>query len=173
METFQTTTINALMVERSVPVAVLPEQETPGGSLFLSNLDQASVFHLPMVYSFDRSDANTVDVIKKALSRVLIHYYPLAGRLAKNFQGKLTVDCEKKFGVPFVEASANCDIEVLGDMRFLDCNVLRKLVYRDPTENTPEDAPLLTAQVKSNLFLPLLLMVDTFQFYFLRFSRRL
>lgn len=80
MEAFQTTTINALIVERSVPVAILPEQETPGGSLFLSNIDRVSAFYLPMVYSFGRSDARTVDVIKKALSRVLIHYYPLAGR---------------------------------------------------------------------------------------------
>ncbi|KAK3408051.1 hypothetical protein EUGRSUZ_J00359 [Eucalyptus grandis] len=147
MEAFQTTTINALIVERSVPVAILPEQETPGGSLFLSNIDRVSAFYLPMVYSFGRSDARTVDVITKALSRVLIHYYPLAGRLAKNSQGKLTVDCEKKLGVPFVEASANCDIEDLGDMRFLDCNVLRKLVYRDSTDNIQEVAPLLTAQV--------------------------
>lgn len=46
-----------------------------------------------------------------------------------------------------MEASANCDIEDLGDMRFLDCNVLRKLVYRDSTDNIQEVAPLLTAQV--------------------------
>ncbi|XP_048140298.1 omega-hydroxypalmitate O-feruloyl transferase-like [Rhodamnia argentea] len=147
MEAFHTVAINAPIVERSVSVAVLPEQETPGGSLFLSNIDQASVFYLPMVYSFDRSDADTVDVIKKALCQVLVHYYPLAGRLARNSQGKLTVDCEKKLGVPFVEASANCDIEDLGDMKFLDRNVLQKLVYGDATENTVEVAPLLTAQV--------------------------
>ncbi|KAI6669974.1 hypothetical protein NL676_004859 [Syzygium grande] len=146
MVAFETETKNALMVERSVPVAVLPEQETPGGSLFLSNLDQADFF-IPSVYSFDRSEANTVDVIKQALSKVLVHYYPLAGRLTRNSEGKLAVDCQKKLGVPFVEASANCDIVNLGDKRLLDSNVLQKLVYRDFPEDMREVAPLLTAQV--------------------------
>ncbi|XP_030449998.1 omega-hydroxypalmitate O-feruloyl transferase-like [Syzygium oleosum] len=146
MEAFETETKNALMVERSVPVAILPEQETPGGSLFLSNLDQADFF-IPSVYSFDGSEANTVDVIKQALSKVLVHYYPLAGRLTRNSEGKLAVDCQKKLGVPFVEASANCDIVNLGDKRLLDSNVLQKLVYRDFPEDMREVAPLLTAQV--------------------------
>ncbi|KAI6669971.1 hypothetical protein NL676_004856 [Syzygium grande] len=146
MEAFETETKDALMVERSVPVTVLPEQETPGGSLFLSNLDQGDFF-IPWVYSFDWSDANTVDVIKRALSKVLVHYYPLAGRIARNSEGKLAVDCQKKLGVPFVAASANCDIVNLGDERLLDSNVLQKLLYRDFPENTLEVAPLLTAQV--------------------------
>ncbi|KAI6669972.1 hypothetical protein NL676_004857 [Syzygium grande] len=146
MESFEIETKDALIVERSAPVAVLPEHETPGGSLFLSNLDQAD-FLLPSVYSFDRSGANVVDVIKQALSKVLVHYYPLAGRLARNSEGKLEVDCQKKLGVPFVEASANCDIVNLGDKRLLDSNVLQKLVYRDFPEDVREVAPLLTAQV--------------------------
>ncbi|KAF8009604.1 hypothetical protein BT93_J0574 [Corymbia citriodora subsp. variegata] len=128
MGVIQTTTKNAIIVEKSVPVAVLPEEETPGGFLFLSNLDQKTVFFVSLVYSFDRSDVNTIDVIKQALSKVLVHNYPLAGRLDKNSQGKLIVDCNKKLGVTFVETSAKCDIKNLGDMRLLDSNVLQKLV---------------------------------------------
>ncbi|XP_039169734.1 spermidine hydroxycinnamoyl transferase-like [Eucalyptus grandis] len=99
MEAFQTTKNSALIVERSVPLAVLPEQETPGG------------------------------------------------RLAKTSRGKLVVDCQKKLGVPFVEAISNRDIESLGDTRVLYSDVLGKLIYKDPTEDIPEVAPLLTAQV--------------------------
>ncbi|XP_030538895.1 omega-hydroxypalmitate O-feruloyl transferase-like [Rhodamnia argentea] len=146
MEASQTMTNNSLIVERSVPVPVLPEEETPGGSLFLSKLDQATNFFASIVYSFDRSDPNMVDVMKQTLSKVLVHYYPLAGRLAKTSQWKLTVDCNK-LGVPFLEASANCNIEDLGDMRLLDPSFLEKLVYRSFTESTLEVAPLLTAQV--------------------------
>ncbi|XP_030476511.2 omega-hydroxypalmitate O-feruloyl transferase-like isoform X2 [Syzygium oleosum] len=138
---------NILNVERSSPIAVLPEYETPKGSMFLSSLDQMAPAIVPTVYCFDRSDANVVDVIKQALARVLVHYYPVAGRLAKNSRGKLVVDCQKKLGVPFVEAMADCDIESLGDTRIFDSDVLGKLVYRDPTEHILEVAPLLTAQV--------------------------
>ncbi|KAI6690713.1 hypothetical protein NL676_027541 [Syzygium grande] len=147
MVAFENTADNVLTVERSLPVEVLPGGETPGGSLFLSSMDCWALAVVPTLYTFDRGDANVVDVIKQALSRVLVHYYPLAGRLAKNSLGKLTVDCEKKLGVPFVEASANCDIEDMGDIKMLDSDILEKFVYRDPTEKMLEVTPLLTAQV--------------------------
>ncbi|XP_030535026.1 omega-hydroxypalmitate O-feruloyl transferase-like [Rhodamnia argentea] len=147
MEAFNTNASNILTVERSAPVPVLPEQDTPGGSIFLSSIDNVALTIMSTVYSFNRSDADVAGVIKQALSKVLVYYYPLAGRLAKNSQGKLIVDCQKKFAVPFVEASANCDIENLGDIQIMDSGTLGKLVYRDPTENMLEDGPLLTAQV--------------------------
>ncbi|KAL3726928.1 hypothetical protein ACJRO7_031779 [Eucalyptus globulus] len=138
---------NILKVERSNPIVILPEHETPESSLFLTSLDQVAPAMVPSVYSFDRSGANVIDVIKQALARILVHYYPLAGRLAINSQGKLVVDCQKKLGVPFVEAMADYGIENLGDRRLLDSDVLDKLVYRDPMEHRLEVAPLLTAQV--------------------------
>ncbi|XP_030517915.2 omega-hydroxypalmitate O-feruloyl transferase-like [Rhodamnia argentea] len=149
MEAFRTAANKALIVERSVPVAILPEQETPGGSLFLSNFDQVTAFFMSLVYSFDRNGIDMADFIKKALSKVLVHHYPVAGSLATNSQGKLTVDCDKKLGVAFVEASAKCNVKDLGDIRLLDANVSQKLVYRDPTENMLEVPPLITAQAIS------------------------
>ncbi|KAF8014970.1 hypothetical protein BT93_H0691 [Corymbia citriodora subsp. variegata] len=136
-----------LTIERSLPVAVLPEGETPGGSLFLCSMDCWALAVVPTLYTFHGGDANVAGVIKQALSRVLVHYYPLAGRLAKNSLGKLTVDCERMLGVPFVEASADCNIGSLGDIKMLDAAILEKLVYRDPAEKILEAAPLLTAQV--------------------------
>ncbi|KAL3718177.1 hypothetical protein ACJRO7_003330 [Eucalyptus globulus] len=138
---------NVLIIERSSPAMVQPEYETPEGSIFLTSIDQVAVVHVPSVYCFDRSDANVVDVIKQALAKVLVHYYPLAGRLAINSRGKLVVDCQNKLGVPFVEAIADCNITNLGDVRILDGDVLGKLVYKEPTQDKLEAAPLLTAQV--------------------------
>ncbi|KAI6669962.1 hypothetical protein NL676_004847 [Syzygium grande] len=138
---------SVLIIKRSSPIVVQPEYETPKGSIFLSSLDQVAVVYVSSVYCFDRSDSNLVDVIKQALAKVLVHYYPVAGRLAKNSQGKLVVDCQNKLGVPFVEAIADCDIKNMGDMRILDADVLGKLVYKEPTEEKLEVAPLLTAQV--------------------------
>ncbi|KAI6699635.1 hypothetical protein NL676_013959 [Syzygium grande] len=151
MDAFNTIASDVLTVKRSVPDAVLPEQDTPGGSIFLSSIDNVALAIMSTVYSFDRSDANVAGVIKQPLSKVLVYYYPLAGRLAKNSQGKFTVDCQKKFGVPFLEASANCDIEKLGDIQIMDPDILGKLVYRDPTENMLEVGPLLTAQLIKEL----------------------
>ncbi|KAK3408052.1 hypothetical protein EUGRSUZ_J00361 [Eucalyptus grandis] len=147
MDAFNTTANDVLTIERSVPHTVLPEQDTPGGSIFLSSIDNAALTIISTVYAFDRSDANVAGVIKHALSKVLVYYYPLAGRLAKDSQGKLTVDCEKKLGVPFVKASADCRIENLGSIQIIDPDLAGKLVYRDPTENMLEDGPLLTVQV--------------------------
>ncbi|XP_039159048.1 fatty alcohol:caffeoyl-CoA acyltransferase isoform X2 [Eucalyptus grandis] len=138
---------NVLIIERSSPAMVQPEYETPEGSIFLTSIDQVAVVHVPSVYCFDRSDANVVDVIKQALAKVLVHYYPLAGRLAINSRGKLVVDCQNKLGVPFVEAIADCNITNLGDVRILDGDVLGKLVYKEPTQDKLEAAPLLTAQI--------------------------
>lgn len=169
MDAFSTIASDVLTVKRSVPAAVLLEQDTPGGSIFLSSIDNVALAIMSTVYSFDRSDVNVAGVIKQPLSKVLVYYYPPAGRLAKNSQGKFTVDCQKKFGVPFVEGSANCDIEKLGGIQIMDPDILGKLVYRDPTENMLEVGPLVTAQV-NNFFLFLLVMIaDTLHSVFFRF----
>ncbi|KAI3414335.1 uncharacterized protein J3R85_016440 [Psidium guajava] len=147
-EAFKAVDGSGLAVERSIPIAVHPEYETPGGFIFLTSIDQVAHIVVSTVYCFDRSSENAADVVKQALSKVLVHYYPLAGRLARSTEGKLIVDCQKKLGVPFVEAVADCDLDSLGDMSVLHPDVLAKLVYKDPTtQNMPEIAPLLTAQV--------------------------
>ena len=108
---------------RQPPLIVAPDRPTPRRSLYLSNLDdQAGVrYQIPRVL-FYRSDCSKkknakdpVKIIKEALAKVLVHYYPFAGRLRDADNGKLTVDCTGE-GVLFVEADADISLEDFGDL---------------------------------------------------------
>ncbi|KAF5957285.1 hypothetical protein HYC85_004510 [Camellia sinensis] len=93
-----------------------------------------------------KGNEKAADVIKAALSRVLVHYYPLAGRLTISPEGKLIVDCNGE-GAVFVEAEANCDIEEIGDNTKPDPVTLGKLVYDIPGAKNILEMPPLVAQV--------------------------
>ena len=47
---------------------------------------------------------DAIQTLKKSLSAVLVHYYPWAGRLALDSDGRLVIDCNDA-GVEFTEAS--------------------------------------------------------------------
>ncbi|KAF3444347.1 hypothetical protein FNV43_RR14038 [Rhamnella rubrinervis] len=70
-----------------------------------------------------------VRVIKDALGRVLVYYYPLAGRLKRGANGELMVDCNEE-GV-FIEADADVTLQQLGTIQppFL---FLHKVLYNVP-----------------------------------------
>ncbi|XP_054807703.1 stemmadenine O-acetyltransferase-like [Prosopis cineraria] len=71
-----------------------------------------------MVYFFDADDvANKFNInevsdhLKKSLSQVLTHFYPLAGRLISE---NLIVDCNDE-GVPFIETRVSCHLRHITD----------------------------------------------------------
>lgn len=148
----------AMTVKKLPPVLVTPESETPGGFYFLSSLDQDIPFPMLTIYSYRASSETVADVLKQSLAKVLIHYYPLAGTMALDSQGRFVVECTKK-GVPFVEAVADGSIDSLGDLRVPNEDTTRKLIYIDPTAKSYTDLPLLTAQVR------LLEKVDIFKIF--------
>ncbi|KAL3754358.1 hypothetical protein ACJRO7_001569 [Eucalyptus globulus] len=141
-------TINggAMTVRKFKPVMVQPESETPDGFYFLSSLDQAIPFTMMTIYRYEKGSGNVGEVLKQALSKVLVLYYPLAGSMAISSEGRFIVDLTKK-GVPYVEAAANCSMDMLGDVRVPDLDVTNKLIYTDPKAKTILETPLLTAQV--------------------------
>ncbi|XP_028779024.1 vinorine synthase-like [Neltuma alba] len=102
----------------------------------LSFIDQITPqINNSMVYFFNADDVTdkfnineASDVLKKSLSQVLTHYYPLAGRLITN---NLVVDCNDE-GVPYVETRVRCHLStVIGNPSPAD---VRKLLPYDMDE---------------------------------------
>ncbi|KAK3166372.1 hypothetical protein QOZ80_1AG0044930 [Eleusine coracana subsp. coracana] len=133
-------------VEQSL---VPPAEQTPNGLYYLSNLDQNIAVIVQTVYFFRAADndSSAFDVLRESLAKVLVQYYPLAGRLTMSGDGKLIVDCTGE-GAVFVEAEADCALADVGDVSAEpDPAVLRKLVYTVPGAKNILEMPLLAAQV--------------------------
>ncbi|XP_068666753.1 omega-hydroxypalmitate O-feruloyl transferase-like [Aristolochia californica] len=138
-----------LSVVQGEPALVPPAEETEKGLYFLSNLDQNIAVIVQTVYCFkadEKGNERAAEVMKDALSKVLVYYYPLAGRLIISAEGKLIVNCTGE-GAVFVEADANCTLEALGDIAKPDPATLGKLVYNIPGARNILEIPPLVAQV--------------------------
>ncbi|KAM7505283.1 hypothetical protein LguiB_004187 [Lonicera macranthoides] len=99
-----------LIVKLGETVLVPPEQETHKGTpKFLSNLDQNIPPIVRTIYGCDKFEGKSnkivCRVIRDALSNILIHYYPLAGRVVVGKDQKLA-ECTSQ-GAFFIEAEAN------------------------------------------------------------------
>lgn len=137
------------MVKAGERQLVAPATETPNGLYYLSNLDQNIAVIIRTVYCFksgEKGNETAVEAMKDALARVLVHYYPLAGRLTISPEMKLIVDCSAE-GAVFVEAEADCDMEDIGDLAKPDPITLGKLVYEVPGAKNILEIPPLVAQV--------------------------
>jgi hypothetical protein len=102
------------------PQLLAPNCPTPQQSLYLSNIDDQLGLRLqaPLLLfyrgdsSTKKNDEDPVKVIREALAKVLVHYYPFAGRLRETDNGKLRVDCTGE-GILFQEADANVSLKTL------------------------------------------------------------
>ncbi|KAH9299295.1 hypothetical protein KI387_030977, partial [Taxus chinensis] len=108
-------------VKSSDPVMVKASITLPKTVLQLSTVDnmpviRAIIHNSLIVYkASDRISSDPAQVIREALSKVLVHYFPFAGRLRYKENGDLEVDCTGE-GVPFVEAMVDSNLSVLGDL---------------------------------------------------------
>ncbi|MCO5580548.1 hypothetical protein L7F22_034416 [Adiantum nelumboides] len=94
----------------------------------------------------DRRNEEMTKVMKEALQKVLVHYYPLAGRLAFDDEhGRPFIACTGD-GVLFVEADANSELAELGGLDVPDPVLLSPLVHPLP-EESDMNSLLLTIQV--------------------------
>nr|AJP06254.1 CHAT4 [Pinus tabuliformis] len=142
-------------ITRQPPLFVAPDRPTPRQSLDLSNIDdqRGLRYHIPKLL-FYRSDSDSskkknekdpVKVVKEALAKVLVHYYPFAGRLRNADNGKLTVECTGE-GVLFVEADADISLEDFGDL-YPPIPRGDEFINNVPGSENITDSPLLLVQV--------------------------
>lgn len=145
-----TTSGNGLIVNLNImiegePTWVFPAEKTPEGEYFLSNLD-GGPFMIHTIYCFNNtfnSELDAAKAIKEGLAKVLVYYYPLAGRVGMTEKNRFIINCTGE-GALFVEAKADCKLEDINDLMKPDSVGLEKLVY---DINGVQNPPLLVSQV--------------------------
>ncbi|KAL6606769.1 hypothetical protein ACP70R_042422 [Stipagrostis hirtigluma subsp. patula] len=128
---------------------VVPAEETPAGAVWLSNLDLAARRgYTPTVYFYSPSGEPgffEADAVRDSLARALVAFYPLAGRLGLDGDGRVQIDCTGE-GAVFV--TARSDHYTLDELmaEFVPCGEMRDLfVPPTPAPNPP--CALLFVQV--------------------------
>ncbi|KAL5226033.1 hypothetical protein ABZP36_012672 [Zizania latifolia] len=139
-------------VRRKPAVLVAPAGPTPRELKRLSDIDdqEGLRFHIPVIQFYRRrSDMGGRDpapVIRAAVARALVHYYPFAGRLRELEGRKLAVDCTGE-GVLFTEADADVRLDHFGDALQPPFPCLEELVFDVPGSSDVLGTPLLLFQV--------------------------
>ncbi|XP_028124854.1 shikimate O-hydroxycinnamoyltransferase-like [Camellia sinensis] len=82
--------------------------------------------------------------MKLGLSRVLVPFYPMAGRLGRDEDGRIEIDCNAE-GVLFVEAVTEACVDDFGD--FAPTLELRQLIPTVDYSGGISSYPLLVLQV--------------------------
>ncbi|XP_077222634.1 shikimate O-hydroxycinnamoyltransferase-like [Tasmannia lanceolata] len=118
---------------------VRPERETPNGELWISNIDLVvPKMHTLSVYFYRPNGSSTffdAHLLKESLSKALVPFYPMAGRLKRDDTGRIQINCNAS-GVLFVEADTSAVIDDFGD--FAPTAELKQLI---PSINYTEDFP--------------------------------
>ncbi|KAL6606770.1 hypothetical protein ACP70R_042423 [Stipagrostis hirtigluma subsp. patula] len=120
---------------------VVPADETPVGAVWLSNLDLAARRgYTPTVYFYRPSGEPgffEAAAVRDSLARALVAFYPLAGRLGLDADGRVQIDCTGE-GAVFV--TARSDHYTLEDLmaEFVPSGEMRDLfVPPTPAPNPP------------------------------------
>ncbi|CAM6121194.1 unnamed protein product [Calypogeia fissa] len=101
---------------------VQPAQPTEKHWLALSNLDRLvnpTYSSVILFYSNVLDSTQFQDVtrsLKDSLAKVLVHFYPLAGRLALREDGQVDIHCNDE-GAVFIEASVDAELSAVGGAR--------------------------------------------------------
>ncbi|CAL5035618.1 unnamed protein product [Urochloa decumbens] len=134
-------------VTKSLPFLVAPSAATPAGTISLTSMDSA-LASLPMaaLFVFEHSIHQPAETIRRALSRALVPYYAIAGRLTTVGTQGLKIACTGE-GVAFVAASASCSLH---DARLSDRSPaipVEDLTVTFAGQYNNKDPPLLLMQV--------------------------
>ncbi|KAL0922053.1 hypothetical protein M5K25_006013 [Dendrobium thyrsiflorum] len=143
----------AKMVKVMNSCLVPPALSTPKSPIWLSNLDLfAPPLHSRIVYFFRNSSSNPFPSpaasIKASLARVLVSYYPFAGRFANSTQGRLEIRCTGE-GVLFFEAVSDLTLDELGVYKPCpeNCRLLVPTDGFNVLEKRDDSVPILMVQL--------------------------
>ena len=160
----QTKLILPLLLEKKPLELIKPSKHTPSETLSLSTLDN-DLFNEVMyatIYVFKANEKNRTDpapLLRKALSELLVYYYPLSGKLMRRESDRKLQLVFGGEGVPFEVATAALNLSSLNYIENLDDQVALRLV------------PDIEIDYDSNIsYHPLALQVA---FHFLDYIRRL
>ncbi|PON77785.1 Transferase [Parasponia andersonii] len=139
-------TIDIKVKERTL---VKPAEKTPRHSLWLSDLDLLyDERRAACIYFYKSNGASNffdLAVLKEALARVLVPYYPVAGRLRHDDDGRLEINCNEE-GVLFIVAESSSAIDDFGDL--ITSPELPKLTAPAPDYSAGVSSfPLMTLQI--------------------------
>ncbi|KAI9161823.1 hypothetical protein LWI28_020993 [Acer negundo] len=97
----------------------------------------------------DNKQTDPASLIEKALSDVLVFYYPLAGMMKRQSDGKLQINCNA-IGVPFLVANADCQLSFLDylDGIEVDVKTARKFLFDFPSDPNEGEHPLVVQVTK-------------------------
>ncbi|KAJ7971908.1 spermidine hydroxycinnamoyl transferase-like [Quillaja saponaria] len=140
------------MVTLTASYTVIPQEPTPNNHLILSEIDQIQPLeHATSIYVHKpnpniNSITTTIRAFRDSLSKILVYYYPLAGRLREITKGGLfELDCNAK-GVTLIEAESGKKMVEYGD--FAPTESIKELIPKLDYGNTPiEEWPLLLVQL--------------------------
>ncbi|MFS7906478.1 putative benzyl alcohol O-benzoyltransferase [Helianthus anomalus] len=140
------------VVKRHAPELIAPSTPTPREVRLLSDIDdQAGLRHLiPVIQFYPKNpimgNTNPASVIRDALAKVLVFYYPLAGRIREGPGRKLMVDCTCE-GVVFIEAEADVRDE-LGPVRYRTGTGTERTGTENPQKWVPVPVPNIPGSVR-------------------------
>ncbi|KAG2269671.1 hypothetical protein Bca52824_064226 [Brassica carinata] len=118
------------LYEGKQPALITPSSPTPSHILYLSNLDDHHFlrFSIKYLYLFQKSLCSLT--LKDSLSRVLVDYYPFAGRIkVSDDKTKLEVDCNGK-GAVFAEAFMDITCQEFLEISRKPNKSWRKLLFK-------------------------------------------
>ncbi|KAJ4839756.1 hypothetical protein Tsubulata_044926, partial [Turnera subulata] len=139
-------------VHRREPELITPAKPTPREFKFLSDIDdqEGLRFHIPVIQFYARKPSmrgkDPVKIIREALAKTLVFYYPFAGRLREGPNRKLLVECTGE-GILFIEAEAEVTLEQFGDKLQPPFPCWDELLFDVPGSSGVLDCPLLLIQV--------------------------
>ncbi|KAL0451285.1 UNVERIFIED_CONTAM: Spermidine hydroxycinnamoyl transferase [Sesamum latifolium] len=130
---------------------VRPAEPTPDEILYLNAGDQIKdIYHTPTIYFYKHSEAldagDAILRLKDSLSKALVLFYPLAGRLNWAAEGgsRVELHCNGK-GVPIFEAESESKVEDFGD--FTPTPAIQALIPSVDYTTPIDEIPLVIVQL--------------------------